>query len=165
MLKGFSGAVVYADDFVMSFQYKSDAELVYELLKKRMKHFGLSLEEKKTRLIEFGRFAEANRAKRGESKPETFDFLGFTHYCSHGKNGKFRVKRKTSRKKFSHKSKEVHKLIGEMRTLPVRDTKGSDPGKKFAATGVESSPIKEESMIPCSERMSTWDFMISESIE
>ena len=47
----------------MSFQYKSDAELVYELLKKRMKHFGLSLEEKKTRLIEFGRFAEANRAK------------------------------------------------------------------------------------------------------
>ena len=98
----------------MGFQYKSDAELVYELLKKRMKHFGLSLEEKKTRLIEFGRFAEANRAKRGEPKPETFDFLGFTHYCSHGKNGKFRVKRKTSRKKFSHKCKEVHKLIGEM---------------------------------------------------
>lgn len=120
MLKGFSGAVVYADDFVMSFQYKSDAELVYELLKKRMKHFGLSLEEKKTRLIEFGRFAEANRAKRGEPKPETFDFLGFTHYCSYGKNGKFRVKRKTSRKKFSHKCKEVHKLIGEMRTLPVK---------------------------------------------
>lgn len=104
----------------MSFQYKSDAELVYELLKKRMKHFGLSLEEKKTRLIEFGRFAEANRAKRGETKPETFDFLGFTHYCSHGKNGKFRVKRKTSRKKFSYKCKEVHKLIGEMRTLPVK---------------------------------------------
>ena len=120
LLKGFSGAVVYADDFVMSFQYKSDAELVYELLKKRMKHFGLSLEEKKTRLIEFGRFAEANRAKRGKTKPETFDFLGFTHYCSHGKNGKFRVKRKTSRKKFSHKCKEVHKLIGEMRTLPVK---------------------------------------------
>ena len=121
LLKGFSGAVVYADDFVMSFQYKSDAELVYELLKKRMKHFGLSLEEKKTRLIEFGRFAEANRAKRGEPKPETFDFLGFTHYCSQGKNGKFRVKRKTSRKKFSHKCKEVHKLIGEMRTLPVKE--------------------------------------------
>lgn len=121
LLKGFSGAVVYADDFVMSFQYKSDAELVYELLKKRMKHFGLSLEEKKTRLIEFGRFAEANRAKRGEPKPETFDFLGFTHYCSHGKNGKFRVKRKTSRKKFSHKCKEVQKLIGEMRTLPVKE--------------------------------------------
>lgn len=120
LLKGFSGAVVYADDFVMSFQYKSDAELVYELLKKRMKYFGLSLEEKKTRLIEFGRFAEANRTKRGKPKPETFDFLGFTHYCSHGKNGKFRVKRKTSRKKFSHKCKEVHKLIGEMRTLPVK---------------------------------------------
>ena len=87
-----------------------------------MKHFGLSLEEKKTRLIEFGRFAEANRAKRGEPKPETFDFLGFTHYCSHGKkNGKFRVKRKTSRKKFSHKCKEIHKLIGEMRSMPVKE--------------------------------------------
>ena len=72
-------------------------------------------------MIEFGRFAEANRAKRGEPKPETFDFLGFTHYCSHGKNGKFRVKRKTSRKKLSHKCKEVHELIGEMRTLPVKE--------------------------------------------
>ena len=71
--------------------------------------------------MKYGRFAEANRAKRGEPKPETFDFLGFTHYCSHGKNGKFRVKRKTSRKKLSHKCKEVHELIGEMRTLPVKE--------------------------------------------
>ena len=101
-LRGFSGIVVYADDFVACFQYKSDAERFYESLKKRMGHFGLSLEEEKSRLIEFGRYAESNRAKRGESKPETFDFLGFTHYCSHGKSGKFRVKRKTSRKKFSH---------------------------------------------------------------
>lgn len=120
-LKGYSGLVVYADDFVICFQYKSEAEMFYERLKKRMGHFGLSLEEEKSRLIEFGRFAKSNRAKRGEPKPETFDFLGFTHYCSYGKNGKFRVKRKTSRKKFSHKCKEVHKLIGEMRTLPVKE--------------------------------------------
>ena len=75
-LRGFSGIVVYADDFVVCFQYKSDAERFYESLKKRMGHFGLSLEEEKSRLIEFGRYAESNRAKRGESKPETFDFLG-----------------------------------------------------------------------------------------
>lgn len=64
-----------------------------------MMHFGLELEESKTRLIEFGRFAESNRKERGTGKPETFTFLGFTHYCSHGRTGKFGVKRKTSKKK------------------------------------------------------------------
>ena len=63
---------------------------------------------------------ESNCRKRGK-KPETFTFLGFTHYCSKSRNGRFRVKRKTSRKKFSKKCKEVHKLIGEMRTLPIKD--------------------------------------------
>jgi hypothetical protein len=119
-LRGYSGLVVYADDFVICFQYKAEAETFYKQLKKRMGHFGLSLEEEKSRLIEFGRFAESNRARLGKPKPETFDYLGFTHYCSRSRNGRFRVKRKTSRKKFSHKSKEVHKLIGEMRTLPVK---------------------------------------------
>ena len=116
-MKGFCGIVNYADDFVCCFQYKEEAERFYERLKHRMEHFGLSLAEEKSRLIEFGRFAEANRKKRGEGKPETFDFLGFTHYCSKSKNGKFRVKRKTSKKKFAKKCKEVHKKIGEMRTL------------------------------------------------
>lgn len=120
-LRGYSGIVVYADDFVVCFQYKSDAEEFYERLKHRMGHFGLSLEEDKSRLIEFGRFAESNRAEQGKTKPETFDFLGFTHYCSHGRNGKFRVKRKTSRKKFSHKCKEVHKRIKEMMHLPLKE--------------------------------------------
>ena len=81
-LKGYSGLVVYADDFVVCFQYKSDAEIFYELLKRRMKHFGLSLQEDKSRLIQFGRFAEEN-CKRNGSKPETFTFFGFTHYYSH----------------------------------------------------------------------------------
>ena len=61
-------------------RYKEEAERFYERLKHRMEHFGLSLAEEKSRLIEFGRFAEANGKKRGEGKPETFDFLGFTHY-------------------------------------------------------------------------------------
>lgn len=79
-LKGFSGVVVYADDFVCCFQYKEEAEQFYERLKHRMGYFGLQLEESKSRLIEFGRFAASSRKRRHERKPETFTFLGFTHY-------------------------------------------------------------------------------------
>ena len=99
LLKGYADIVVYADDFVCCFQYKNDAELLYEHLKRRMNHFGLSLEESKTRLIYFGRFA-ADNLKRQGNKPETFDFLGFTHYCSKSRNGNFRVKHKTANKKY-----------------------------------------------------------------
>lgn len=121
LMRGYSGLVVYADDFVVCFQYKDDAEKFYERLKRRMKHFGLSLEEEKSRLIEFGRFAEENRRRKGKGKPETFTFLGFTHYCSKSKDGKFRVKRKTSKKKFTKKSKEVHKKIKSMRTWKLEE--------------------------------------------
>ena len=119
-LKGYAGIVVYADDFVCCFQYKTEAEQFYERLKHRMEHFGLELEKEKSRLIEFGRFAEKECRKRGK-KPETFTFLGFTHYCSKSKNGKFRVKRKTSRKKFARKCKEVHRLIGTMGQMRLKD--------------------------------------------
>ena len=80
-----------------------------------MGHFGLELEKSKSRLREFGRYAEENRRQKGEGKPETFTFLGFTHYCSHSKSGHFRVKRKTSKKKFAKKCKEVHLLISSIR--------------------------------------------------
>ena len=119
-MKGFCGITVYADDFVVVFQYKADAEKFYEALKRRMEHFGLKLEEEKSRLLEFGRFAATNRRKAGKGKPEAFNFLGFTHYCSKSRNGKFRVKRKTSRKKFVKKCREVHQRIKEMRTWPIR---------------------------------------------
>lgn len=119
-LRGYGGIINYADDFVVCFQYKEDAENFYERLKHRMKHFGLELEEKKSRLIKFGRFAE-ERCKRQGKKPETFDFLGFTHYCSKSRNGKFRVKRKTSKKKFAKKCKEVHRWIGNKRTMELAD--------------------------------------------
>lgn len=123
-LKGFSGLVVYADDFVVCFQYKDEAEAFYKKLGERMEHFGLSLEKEKSRLIEFGRYAESNRRRTGSGKPETFTFLGFTHYCSHAKSGKFRVKRKTSRKKFNKKLKEMHVLLRDMVVvfgLPIKD--------------------------------------------
>ena len=122
--RGFCGLVVYADDFVVCFQYKDEAQAFYKMLGDRMEHFGLTLEKEKSRLIEFGRFAESNRARRGERKPETFNFLGFTHYCSTSKNGKFRVKRKTSRKKFNKKVKEMSKEIREkviILGLPIKD--------------------------------------------
>jgi group II intron reverse transcriptase/maturase len=115
-LKGYAGIVNYADDFVCCFQYKDEAEKFYEQLKHRMAHFGLSLAEDKCRLIEFGRFAVSNRERRGEGKPETFDFLGFTHICSTNKGGKFKVRRRTSRKKFVKKCKDMHQKIGKMRT-------------------------------------------------
>ncbi len=120
-LKGYGGLVVYADDFVVCFQYKEEAELFYELLKKRMKIFGLEMEESKTRLIEFGRMAEQNRKARGERKPETFEFLGFTQYCSKSRRGWFRVKRKTSKKKFAKKCRELSQTMRAMRTWRLTD--------------------------------------------
>ena len=123
-MKGYCGIVVYADDFVVCFQYKDEAEKFYEAMKRRMEHFGLRLEEDKSRLLEFGRFAEDNRRKNGKGKPETFNFLGFTHYCSKSRNGKFRVKRKTSRKKFIKKCREVHQRLKEMRVMPVAGVVG-----------------------------------------
>lgn len=119
-MKGYCGLVVYADDFVACFQHKWEAEYFYEHLKKRMKHFGLSLEEEKSRLIEFGRYAQENAKKRGK-KAATFDFLGFTHYCSRSRNGRFRVKRKTSKKKFAKKCKEMYRLIQKIRNWPLRE--------------------------------------------
>lgn len=118
--KGYCGLVVYADDFVVCFQHKEEAEYFYEHLIKRMKHFGLRLEEEKSRLIEFGRYAQENAEKRG-GRAETFDFLGFTHYCSKSRNGRFRVKRKTSKKKLRKKSKEIYRLIQEIRNQPVKE--------------------------------------------
>ena len=121
MMKGFCGLVVYADDFVACFQYKEDAEKFYMALRSRLEHFGLHLQEEKSRLIEFGRYAEENARKRG-GKPDTFDFLGFTHYCSKSSKGRFRVKRKTSRKKFRKKLKEMNSLIRAKRHMPVSET-------------------------------------------
>lgn len=118
--KGECYITVYADDFVCCFQYKWEAERFLEMLKQRLKKFNLELEQTKTRLIEFGRFAKTDRMKRKEGKPETFDFLGFTHYCSESRNGKFRVKRRTSRKKFTAKVSEFKEWIKKNRTLKVK---------------------------------------------
>lgn len=95
----------WATYLVCCFQFKEEAEKLHQALIERMAKFNLELAAEKTKIIEFGRFAILNREERGLGKPETFDFLGFTHYCSESKSGKFRVKRKTSRKKFKAKLK------------------------------------------------------------
>lgn len=97
--RGQAYLVRYCDDFICCFQYKDDAERFYVNLKERLGKFNLEIAEEKTQIIAFGRFAADNCRKQGKGKPDTFDFLGFTHYCSTSQNGRFRVKRKTSCKK------------------------------------------------------------------
>ena len=80
--KGDVTVVRYADDSVMGFETKSEAQRFLEALHERMAKFGLSLNEEKTRILEFGRYAAERRARRGQRRPETFDFLGFTHICA-----------------------------------------------------------------------------------
>jgi RNA-directed DNA polymerase len=99
--------VRYCDDFVVGFQYRREAEQYLEQLRRRFKHFGLELHADKTRLIEFGRFAASTRAKRGAAKPETFNFLGLTHFCAETRQGWFMVGRKTMRKRRQAKLQEV----------------------------------------------------------
>ena len=112
----------YCDDFVCCFQNKWEAEEFYQRLIERFRKFGLELALEKTKILEFGRFAKQNRAKQGLGKPETFDFLGFTFYCSEdGKKGFYRCKVKTSKKKFRSKVKTMKEWIRNNRVMPVGD--------------------------------------------
>jgi len=98
--KGEVIVVRYADDLVVGFEYRTDAEQFLKAFQERLSKFGLEVNAEKTRLIEFGRFAIQNRQQRGEGKPDTFTFLGFTHYCGkRRKDGTFIVRRKTVRKR------------------------------------------------------------------
>ena len=120
--KGEAYLVRYCDDFVCCFQYEWEAEKFYNELIERFKKFGLELALEKTKILEFGRFAKENRERRGEGKPETFDFLGFTFYCSRNSNKQyFRCKVKTSKKKLRSKVKSMKQWIKYNRTMPVKD--------------------------------------------
>lgn len=95
--------VRYADDFVMGFQYEADARKMVIDLRERLATFGLMLHEDKTRLIEFGRRSTELREARGDRRPETFAFLGFTHCCARSRDGRFVVKRRTDRRRLTRK--------------------------------------------------------------
>jgi len=106
--KGDVIVVRYADDFLVGFQSKTEAEAFLVALRERLTRFGLELHPDKTRLIEFGPFADHNRRGRGQGKPETFNFLGFTHICSRKRsNGRFTVLRQTQRSRLQGKLAEV----------------------------------------------------------
>ena len=112
----------YADDFVCCFQQLDEAERFYTMLEERLAKFHLELAKEKTRILEFGRFAVKNRKARGQKKPETFSFLGFTFYCStDGRKGFFRVKVKTDRKKFISKLKKLNIWMKEHRHYRLLD--------------------------------------------
>ncbi|WP_234399645.1 reverse transcriptase domain-containing protein [Paenibacillus popilliae] len=118
--RGQTHMVRYADDFVCCFQTEGEARNFYLQLKDRLKKFHLEIAPEKSKIIEFGQFAAQNRRNRGEGRPETFDFLGFTYYCGKSRNGKFRVKRQTSRKKFQATLNRMKLWIKANRTLQVK---------------------------------------------
>jgi len=114
--------VRYADDTVLGFQYQAEADRFLEDFRERLGKFGLELHSEKTRRIEFGRCAEPNRKRRGEGKPETFDFLGFTHISGKNRNGHFTVKRQTIGKRLRAKLQEIKQQLRRRRHDPVAQT-------------------------------------------
>ncbi|MFQ5927308.1 MAG: group II intron reverse transcriptase/maturase [Terriglobia bacterium] len=111
--------VRFADDFVVGFEHRKEAEQFLDELRERLAQFGLELHADKTRLIEFGRFAAQNRRKRGDGRPETFAFLGFTHICWKTRNGKFTVLRQTMRKRMQAKLKAVKQELRQRMHDPI----------------------------------------------
>ena len=112
----------YADDIIAGFQFETDAVRFLEDLGKRLEKFGLELHPEKTRRIEFGRFAERNRERKGEGKPETFDFLGFTHISGKNGLGRFAVRRTTIRKRMRAKLREIKQQLRQRMHDPVAET-------------------------------------------
>lgn len=113
--------VRYADDIVVGFQYRHEAERFRKDVEARLAQFGLSLSDKKTRLLEFGRFAAKNRQKRGEGKPETFDFLGFTHICGKSRAGYFLLGRHTIRSRMTATLHRIKAVLRRRMHTPVPD--------------------------------------------
>jgi len=118
--RGYSRMIRYADDFVVCFEHKHEAEQFLEELKERLLKFGLEVEPSKTRIIAFGKRAYW-KAKREGGKPDTFDFPGFTHFCGLSRDGRrVRVKRRIAKKKFNVKVKEMKMWLKASRTVPIR---------------------------------------------
>ena len=108
-----------ATHLVVGFEHQAEAERFLAELRERMAAFGLQLHPKKTRLIEFGRHAAANRGRRGLGKPEAFAFLGFTHICGRTRNGKFSLHRKTRRNRLRAKLREVKETLRRRLHTPI----------------------------------------------
>jgi RNA-directed DNA polymerase len=120
-----SGDVIivrYADDFVVGFEHREEAERFQRELGQRLERFNLELHPEKTRLIEFGRQASENRRRRGEGRPATFDFLGLTHSCGRDRKGRFIVLRQTMRKRLRAKLAEIRQSLRQRMHEGLRQT-------------------------------------------
>jgi len=113
--------VRYVDDFVVGFEHERDALAFLSELRERFAKFGLELHPDKTRILEFGRYAASNRARRGGGKPETFDFLGFTHICGKTRGGRFTVRRQTAKKRLRAKLSAVKAELRRRMTEPLAE--------------------------------------------
>lgn len=137
--RGKARLIRYADDWLTCFQWEEDANRYRQELEERLCRFGLEVSPEKTKVIEFGPFAEMRAKRRGES-PQTFDFLGFTHYCSRTRRGnRFRMKRITSRRKYAAKVRVFKEWLKANRTMPTRELMGKVATKvrgHFAYYGV-----------------------------
>jgi RNA-directed DNA polymerase len=120
-LQGKAYLVRYIDDFVMCFQYRADALRVQQVLSKRLGKFSLTLEPTKTKLVEFGRFAQRHAGKHGRRRPETIYFLGFTLYCTRNLKGNFRIGMRTERSRLQRTFMRLQDLMRRMRHLPVKE--------------------------------------------
>jgi group II intron reverse transcriptase/maturase len=121
-IKGYAEIIRYADDFIIGAQTKSEATQILEEIKERLNKFQLEISIEKTKVIEFGRYAEENSRNRGKRKPDTFDFLGFTHYCSKSRKGNFLLKVKTDKKRMKQKTKEMSQWLKTIRNkIKIKD--------------------------------------------
>jgi len=120
-LRGEAYLVWYIDDFVLCFQYRSDAIRVQNVLCKRLKKFGLDLEPSKTNLVEFGRFAQSEARRKGKRRPATIEFLGFTLYCTLNLKGNFRLGMRTAKSRLQRSFAHLQDRTRHMRHLPVRE--------------------------------------------
>ena len=110
-----------ATRLVLCFQYREDALRSEEVLRKRLGKFALQLEPSKTRLVEFGRFAQRHAPKRGRKRPETLSFLGFTLYCTRNRQGNFKVGLRTEKTRLKRSMATLSELMRRLRHLPIRE--------------------------------------------
>jgi len=120
-LSGEAYLVRYIDDFVLCFQYRSDAQRVQDVLEKRLKRFGLTLEPSKTKLVEFGRFAQRHAQRRERKRPETIYFLGFTLYCTRNRQGHYRVGLRTEKSRLCRSLANLRDMMRRMCHLSIRE--------------------------------------------
>jgi group II intron reverse transcriptase/maturase len=123
-LRGEAYLVRYIDDFVVCFQYRSDAVRLQEALRRRLGRFGLTLEPTKTKLVEFGRFAQRHASKHGRNRPETIYFLGFTLYCTRNQKGNFKVGMRTEKTRLRRSLLSLQDLMRRIRHLTIPDQAG-----------------------------------------